>query len=55
VARSEPPIAEPRDDGRIPVLAQVPIHTLKPGSYEVHARVSQAGRGAEGRMIIEIE
>ena len=31
VARSEPPVPDAAEDGRIAVLAQVPIHTLKPG------------------------
>ncbi|HEY3744345.1 MAG TPA: VWA domain-containing protein [Bryobacteraceae bacterium] len=55
VARSEPPLAAAGDDGRIPVLAQVPIHSLQPGRYVVHARVSQAGRGVDERMPIEIQ
>jgi hypothetical protein len=55
VARSEPPVPDSAGDGRIPILAQVPIHTLKPGPYEVHAKVFQAGRGAEQRMLIDIQ
>jgi len=55
VARSEPPVPEAGDDGRIPVLAEVPIGRLKPGEYEIQAKVSQAGRGAEERMLIEIQ
>ena len=55
VARSEPPLPPPGQDGRMPVLAQVPIGTLKAGLYEVLARVSQAGRFAEEHLRIEIE
>ena len=55
VARSEPPVPAAAEDGRIPVLAQLPIHTLRPGAYEVRAKVFQGGRGAEERMLIHIE
>ena len=55
MARSEPAIPEAVADGRIPVLAQLPIEALKPGAYEVHAKVFQGGRGAEERMLIRIE
>ena len=55
VARSEPAIPEAVADGRIPVLAQLPIEALKPGAYEVHAKVFQGGRGAEERMLIQIQ
>lgn len=55
VARSEPPMPDAAMDGRVPVLAQLPIHTLKPGVYEIHAKVFQGGRGTEERLLIEIE
>ena len=55
VARSEPPIPAAQADGRISVLAQLPIEALKPGPYEVLAKVFQGGRGAEQRLLIQIE
>ncbi len=55
VARSEPALPAAAEDGRIPVLAQLPIGTLKPGPYEVRAKVFQDGRGADERIFIQIE
>jgi VWFA-related protein len=55
VARSEPALPKPDKTGRIQVVANVPVDTLKAGQYEVYAKIFEAGKGIQERMLINIE
>ena len=54
VARSEPPMPPPDASGRIHYVANVPVESLKPGPYEVCAKVVQGRKAVEERMFINI-
>ena len=54
VARSEPPLPKADDSGRIHFVANLPIESLKPGSYEVYAKLQQGGRSVRERLFINI-
>lgn len=54
VARSEPPMPPPDESRQIHFVANLPVESLKPGQYEVWARVVQDGKGAEERLFITI-
>jgi len=55
VARSEPPFPKPDAAGRVNYIAHVPVEELKPGQYEVYAKVFQGGKGVQERILIQIE
>ncbi len=54
VARIEPALPKPDAKGSIRFVAYVPIGILKPGDYEVSARLTQGGRAAQERMFLSI-
>ena len=54
VARSEPPLPKADDFGRIHVVANLPIESLKPGPYEVYAKLLQGGKSVQERLFINI-
>ena len=55
VAKSDLPMPKPDENGRINYVASLPIEALKPGQYEVYAKVFQAGKGVQERMMVNIE
>ncbi|HEY3738924.1 MAG TPA: VWA domain-containing protein [Bryobacteraceae bacterium] len=55
VARSESALPKADGHGRIHYAANVPIDSLKPGQYELYAKVIQSGKGVQERMLVDIE
>ena len=55
VAKSDLPLPKPDENGRINYLASLPIEALKAGQYEVYAKVLEDGKGAQERMMLNIE
>jgi hypothetical protein len=55
VARSEPPFPKADSSGRVRCVATVPVEQLKPGQYEVYAKIFEGGKGVEERMLLQIE
>jgi hypothetical protein len=55
VAKSELAMPKPDENGRINYVASLPIESLKAGQYELYAKVFQAGKAVQERMMLNIE
>jgi hypothetical protein len=55
VAKSELPMPKPDETGRIHYAGNFPIESLKAGQYEIYAKVFQNGKGAQERLMLNIE
>ena len=54
IARSEPKLPAADASGRVAYVTTLPVDSLKPGPYEVWARLSQGAFAAQERIFIDI-
>jgi hypothetical protein len=55
VQRLQPPLPAVSQDGRVPVIARVPLDQVRPGEYELRAALVQAGKAATRSLMVTVE